>query len=158
MKLELKHIAPYLPYGVNCRYKYLSNDKYTKAKLTGLTFTEIETTYKRKIKGCAGDLIGFEGNNNIHDLKFKLELRPLSDLTKEIEVNGEKFVPTEKYSDVFGINDDYLIEAMNGECGIDIEDCKNLPQYVFDWLASLHFDVSGLIEQGLAIDLNTVKN
>ena len=149
MKLDIKHIAPYLPYGVNCRYKYLSSDKYTKAKLTGVTLREVETTYKRKRRGCVGDLIGFEGNNNIQDLKFKLELRPLSSLTKEIEHNGEKFVPMERIKEsqrhLFFRND---IDAPLD--GLQFSEIQKL----FSW----HFDVFGLIEQGLAIDLNTVKN
>ena len=167
MKLDIKHIAPYLPYGVNCRYKYLSSDKYTKAKLTGVTLREVETTYKRKRRGCVGDLIGFEGNNNIQDLKFKLELRPLSSLTKEIEHNGEKFVPIEKLKELYNktVDDNiHTIEYHNIHgftiFGLMTHDSYEIgmPLWIYETLFSWHFDVFGLIEQGLAIDLNTVKN
>lgn len=70
----------------------------------------------------------------------KLILRPLSDLTKEIEVNGEKFVPRSKF---FGNPLDYIITKNSYE--------------VVQQLISWHFDIFGLIDAGLAIDINTLK-
>jgi hypothetical protein len=66
-------------------------------------------------------------------------LRPLSDLDKEIEINGKKFIPFVK----IGIypNVEYLIEQiMTGMVEV----------IVFDMLLKWHFDVYGLIEKGLA--------
>ena len=81
---------------------------------------------------------------------IKLILRPLSDLTKEIEVNGERFVPidwleknippSKKHSNTVTFTNGY------------IEMCYYVEyQKLFEW----HFDVFGLIPQGLAIDYNT---
>jgi hypothetical protein len=93
-KLKLEYIVGYLPYKVECSYKEYSHEtKRFNAFLTGASSDGIETTFKRKKRGCSGDIIGFKGNNNINDLEFKLHLHDLSDLTKEIEVDGEKFVP-----------------------------------------------------------------
>lgn len=65
MKLEIKHYAPYLP------YKILVGDGRTPFELTKHNFS------------------------NVYQYITEIYLRPLSDLTKEIEHNGEKFVPIE---------------------------------------------------------------
>jgi len=136
-QLTIKHLAAYLPYGLKA-------------------VNEIRN-FTVEIKGLQTD------NDVIHSLgkspiKFiKPILRNLSDLTKEIEVNGEKFCPYEKYNDDFGVHDDYLHEFQNEDGSFDVNDCKNLPQYVFYWLVSIHFDVFGLIPAGLAIDINTLE-
>lgn len=63
MKIELKHLAPYLPYELN-------------------------------MVGCQSKMSA-EILQRFIDNDFEITpiLRPLSDLTKEIEHNGEKFVP-----------------------------------------------------------------
>ena len=91
----------------------------------------------------------------IHNLKPILH--PLSDLTKEIEVNGEKFVPFKKLG----------WEWMDGEQGsriyceygespkavINVIDYLDDLQKLYQW----HFDIHNLIERGLAIDINTLE-
>lgn len=66
-------------------------------------------------------------------------LRPLSDLNKEIEVNGKKFIPFIKIGIYLDI--EYLIEEI--KTGM-------VPVIVFDMLLKWHFDVYDLIEKGLA--------
>jgi hypothetical protein len=75
MKLELKHLAPYLPYGLNCEL-----DTNVHSILIGLE------------KSFSNDsFVGRFDEFGEHNLwQFKPILRPLSDLTKEIEVNGER--------------------------------------------------------------------
>lgn len=99
-KLELKHIAPYLPYELNA---YGSSDIW-------------------KILFCSNHKIAM--SNGRHTLtrdiddfntEYDLILRPLSDLAKEIEVNGEKFIPIvelwEKYeAHEFRDNDIYTLK------------------------------------------------
>lgn len=81
------------------------------------------------------------------EINYKIVKHPLSDLTKEIEVNGEKFVPLKK----MGYNvswygwDFYKINILEQKYS-DI-------QKLLEW----HFDIYGLIEKGLAIDINTLK-
>lgn len=86
---------------------------------------------------------------------FKLILHNLSDLTKEIEVNGEKFVPI-----------DYLVDKMKltigglSKFGITqriLNEPFTIDYWAFERLISWHFDVFGLIEKNLAIDINTLK-
>src|SRR5690606_24396766 len=88
------------------------------------------------------------------------ELRPMSDLIKEIEHNGERFVPIEEISKftTTEINHHGEIESyeFNGNKYVtrmpDDMDWYRL-QKLFEW----HFDVFGLIKEGLAVDLNEVK-
>ena len=85
-------------------------------------------------------------------------LRPLLDLTKEIEHNGEIITPIFHLQDV---HPDYHVYEENNECYI--QDLCNLNMFymlncikysakLFEW----HFDVFGLIEKGEAIDINTL--
>jgi len=83
MKLELKHLAGYLPYGL----KVIFESKGGRIlEVTGLRMAGVsEQTSK---------LIYFNSISETLNIEyFKPILRPLSDLTKKIEVNGEKFVP-----------------------------------------------------------------
>lgn len=116
---------------------------------------------------------------------FKLVLLNLSDLTKEIEVNGEKFVPIiELFQIAFGgsyTNKDVLIKYDDSkiyistsisklcfypkikgfeffEMDFDGDDCSPALNQLtlFEKLYEWHFDIHGLIENGLAIDINTL--
>lgn len=141
MKLELKHLAPYLPYGLkiwheNTIYilRTISDDNYRPYHIAA---------YNRS------------GADNEYWLKdIKSILHPLSDLTKEIEHNGEKFVPIEKWDDIYGVNDDFLMEVIINLPDIDV---LNYPYYLVNQLFEWHFDVFGLIPEGLAVNINTLK-
>ena len=127
-------------------------------------------------------------------------LRPMSDIVKEIEVNGKKFIPllallkiistTEhehkivdiafKTYNMCGIISHAFVDYANETSNLgtliyrfsyDLEfrrfghfdKTRNIPLGVpfqvdlFDKLNEWHFDYRGLIEQGLAIDINTLK-
>jgi hypothetical protein len=107
-----------------------------------------------------------------HDL-YKPALHPLSDLTKEIEHNGEKFVPIVKLAQIMYPNLEWrLCEGLyyatvgNAYCTFEYDsgyECflmnnsAQMPQIVcllklIEW----HFDIAGLIEKGEAIDVNTL--
>jgi hypothetical protein len=171
MKLELKHLAPYLPYELNGIVEYSEDDKQ---------IIKLHTEDgQNNVVGIADWFRGYT---------CKPILRPLSDLTKEIEVNGEKFVPIvelAKKNSYYGINevkkvfvsaDCYCVryldnknierqfEYCNGEnknffiycvwnelrC-----DCYNVLS-LYQYLLEQHFDIFGLIEKGLAIDINSL--
>ena len=127
MKLELKHLAPYLPYGL--KVKHESN------------ITMLMTCERKQ-----GDFLAIE--SVIHGYGKPI-LRPLSDLTKEITHNGENFVPIEEYH--------YLRfeEISNYKSGGIWLNHIHFREY--NVLIELHFDVFGLIEKGLAIDINTLN-
>ncbi len=78
--------------------------------------------------------------------EFKLILRPLSDLTKEIEVNGEKFVPLEKLSSFKSEYTEYLSEFKGDILDTRLEFC--IVQKLYEW----HFNIHGIE----AIDINTL--
>lgn len=133
-KLELKHLAPYLPYGLKCEILNYQSD-YVGEKygvISGYYYLAGEPHYIFKTKSEAGKDASL----------IKPILRPLSDITKEIEVNGEKFIPMDIHKlypgEVTGLNP----AAWSYRVLIKL----------FEW----HFDVFGLIDKGLAINLNSL--
>ena len=121
MKLELKHIAPYLPHGL----KIMTSNGIEEL------ITLSQDTFNIKGRGL---------NYGMYDDIFNCTpiLRPLSNLTKE-ELK------------VFGV--DFRV-AVKSNGNLDI--LKYLNYYEFEWLYQNHFDICGLIDQNLAIDVNTL--
>jgi hypothetical protein len=148
MKAKLEYFSAYLPYSVGV--KTIERKKTT---LSGVNFIDqaIEINWMRKYNGCSGEILSFydgkqRGHKNYIDY-CKLILRPFSDLTKEIEHNGEKFVPVEKLEELYGQTLDMnevnrLIQPITCEPYI-------LIRQLFEW----HFDVFNLIGNGLAVRL-----
>lgn len=181
----LEIYSAYLPYGVNFLVK---RRKYFIEPLIGIK-------YNKPI------IVGLKIDADYTYIGSKLLLRPLSDLTKEIEHEGERFVPivelfkirTQKTpNEVF----DYYIEndtaILRVKCpqleeltfksffeielepyniafslvseiweGEQLKDesiyqCGNEMKMLFK-LLSWHFDIFGAIENGIAVDLNTVE-
>ena len=135
MKLELKHLAGYLPYKLDI-------------------FRLAESNNSQTVKLTTGVLTLWE--DNYYD-EFKPILRPLSDLAKEIEVNRKKFVPKEKLWDeiVYDTDEEYYRILKREWDEIDL--IKSAPYRFVQRLQEWHFDIYGLIENGLAIDINTIK-
>ncbi len=144
MKLELKHLAAYLPYGLKFRI--------SEGKIFNLNANHIFNNHTGNYKGL--------------DKGAKIILRPLSDLTKEIEVGGERFVPIEKLCDLYSpkfhnsYQNDKCAGFVYGFAAHDVLNLKNIfenkywqVEKLFEW----HFDVFGLIPAGLAIDINTLN-
>jgi hypothetical protein len=121
-------------------------------------------------------------SNNLRQKIFfknaKLIARPLSDLTREITHNGETFVPIVEMAKMFHVNNSntvthYLSPRCSSDfamvqCCVENNDNRYLYYQVFlnawknkyreiEYMHSLHFDTFGLIEAGLAIDINTLK-
>jgi len=120
-ELELKHLAPYLPYGL----KFFWKDEIISDTPKVMAARSIE--YWETIKPI---------------------LRPLADISERIEFNGDEIIPLM-----------YLDKDEKGGHQFYSE-FKNLPRMEYDvveTLFQLHFDVFGLIPQGLAIDINTLK-
>lgn len=138
-KLELEHLVPYFPYKVKGIRQDGGKEIYT---LSSIYYKDSAVVWKP---------------DNFGDstmIPMCLILRPLSDLTKEIEVNGKKFVPVEYFEDKYYTLDLHkqCLKLLENENWINQSDYM-LIDYLFSW----HFDVFGLIEQGLAIDINTLK-
>ncbi|WP_262246969.1 hypothetical protein [Parapedobacter soli] len=108
-KLTIEHLAPYLPYG-------------------------LEMTSHGRMYHLNGFII--ESAICVQD---KPILRPLSQLTQEIECNGQKFVPSKALS-MWNLEE------------ITVQDIPHIPVNLYELLLKWHFDVFGLIEAGLAIE------
>ena len=150
-KLELKHLAPYLPYGL--KYRQYGNYPIKKGQDNLLEHF--------------GDVSLENAQNIIDDYNKKPILRPLSDLVKEITVNGETFMPVEK---LFELNHPahksekyyYTVVPNWIECS-HFSTAVQFRFYLNDYfgnnyttvckLIEWHFDVFGLIEKGLAVSL-----
>ena len=138
MKLELKHLAPYLPYGLNGDYQVKDVNENAPSEIR-----------KKKLRSDNVDFF----------LDFcKPILRPLSDLTNnydtiinELEdvINGDNFDFSFLEDLSFRINPHYEYERMF----ITFEQREKIRNKLFEW----HFDVFGLIKQGLAIDMFTLN-
>ncbi len=131
MKLELKHIVGYLPYGL--KYCNRNVGQYgLKKPLIG----DINTM----------NVMGFIDGDTLS----KPILRPLSDLTKD-----EHF---ELYMDLCeemeSISCEYLLESLikKTKYAFNLNQLETLE----DWMYKNHFDWKyNLIKNGLAIDINT---
>lgn len=111
-KLELKHLTGYLPYGL--KVQLLDRKKFTKRIVVGCTN-----------KGILR--IGDDGHHNWEAYfdKIKPILRPMSDLIKEINVNGVKIIPiieiakiSESVIKVIRINSKKTITGFDYENGL----------------------------------------
>ena len=132
MKLELKHLSPYLPYKLKMQHYEMKRISI----LQGISTNTISEPYCLCL------------NNNWYNIfVFKPILRPISDIMNEIEANGEIFIPLEKLESMFGdctkLTDTMLVNSFvqNG-----------IVNKLIEW----HFDVFGLIKKGLAIDINSL--
>ena len=137
MKLEIRHLTPYLPYGLNIK------DVKHGSVFEALHFI---TTPNQ-------DFSLFKGNFDqlTNDKYLKPVLFPLSSLTKEITINGETFVPIYKIYEFEQWDTDELYEIINNGTIEGIYNDLNLIPYshaekLFEW----KIDVFGLIDAGLA--------
>jgi hypothetical protein len=128
-KLELKHLAPYLPYAL------MLQEKARPRFQNGDYIFSVEKWVGRDI---ARPFVKRHGV-----VWCKPILRPLSDLNKTIEINGTKFHPKGQ------------IRVLTSYKFADFE-LKDMQYGIIQLLFQWHFDVFGLIEKGLAIDINTL--
>ena len=141
-KLELKHLAPYLPYGISViPEEWVVNDFWQNKKviLTGFQIDDDRAIFKHR------DLMG--DRNPLGIISFKIEecqpvLHPLSDLTED---QIEEFTRSTKN----------CIISQNEQLGKLVP--SHWRQMDFIKLLEWNFDVFGLIEKGLAIDANTLN-
>ena len=103
---------------------------------------------------------GFNYDNNVKTDKLKPILHPLSDLTKEIEHNGEVFTPYIEllrisYFNVDDMTQDELYDYKDAYSEINV-DAVLMPFSDGLKLIEWHFDIAGLIDKGEAIDVNTL--
>ena len=136
MELELKHLAPYLPYGLKLR-------RTTKYK------EQEGTPYQNDTIEMSINLVDVVVKNNSMNWDVKPILRPLS------EVGGDYA----HYITIQTCFESVHPQSLNYVLFINTEDKTYLSDILeaTDHLFRNHFDVFGLIEKGLAIDINTIK-
>jgi len=135
MKLELKHLAPYLPYEL--KYAILSDD-------------DNDTYYidpKHNTIGVGGNQSNVTNICLVEYSKpiYKILLRPLSDL-----FNGD-------YEDILDEFSEVSLEAFKLAFLSKLRPLNTLDKInytIANKLFEHHFDLFGLIEEGLAIDVN----
>lgn len=135
MNIEIKHLAPYYPYKLMMRF--IDSDGFG-----GFPDVELKNLNPKTISDSVA---------------FKPLLRPLSDLTEEIEHNGEKFIPATvlwSYNPRPNIHVD-IDDFANNEWieRLDDSDLRTMDYLSVAKLFEWHFDVFGLIEEGLAIKI-----
>ena len=149
MRLETKHLAPYLPYNLKMvmthdsfeDFENIDSDEDCLLKGSVWELYVLTTDYIDFFGGECDDFAVKEERYRIaNNGTLKPILRPMSDLTLEECMNHELHNVTSALS---GQKPEFILRHTSYE---DIEK-----------LISLHFDVFGLIEKDLAIDINTIK-
>jgi hypothetical protein len=88
---------------------------------------------------------------------YRMCLRPLSDLTREITHNGETFEPMQRLVDEMECDAEWsFIKAIEDDWASAQGKMRFAPMSIASKLLSWHFDTFGLIDSGLAIDINTL--
>ena len=152
MKLELKHLAPYLPYGLKYM-KYSDHDSPIRHDI-------MQGISTNGVYAC-GDITPLSFK------KCKPILRPLSDLTDPLinlifKDTGENGIIISRYiSDSLKDLTITITYKIMGDVFTDFVINRNDIRYTDYWIVEKlfenHFDVFGLIDKGLAIDKNTIK-
>ncbi|MCE5226488.1 MAG: hypothetical protein LLG05_11620 [Porphyromonadaceae bacterium] len=182
-KLELKHLAPYLPYGL----QVLTGDGI--GKIIGvpdmiINRDVIKVHFGANLKKKKFDF-GYGGSEynkpanfgyyyinkivlqNIFDKNDILDfsdsraipiLHPLSDLIKPCLPGGK--IPAEEMEDdlmmSWCVAYDKAYEVITENEATLRAKVKMLPYDMVEWLFEHHFDIYGLVDQNLAVDINTL--
>lgn len=151
MKLQVKHLAPYLPY---------------KPKILVPHWRDVNKKETVIVMELSFDgYINLDNGNSHFVESSKIFLRPLSGLHAEIHSNGKTFIPIQILQKKFTKRlrfdgdgfyyhiDKSVVRGKSSDTHFPFSQLEAY-EYLFEW----HFDVFGLIEKGLAIDYNSVKS
>lgn len=149
-KLELEHLAPYLPYSLKGIFTHLPGGK--EFELTEIVINKYNGDYDDNIDVTGK--CGIHGGETADIENFKPILTPMSDLTKVIIHNGNVFRPICKLLESYCFYTDKMEESeilSYSESLIEIDMSLQTATMLCEW----HFDIFGLIDMGLAIGINT---
>lgn len=145
--MKLEHLSPYL------LHKLMWTNGEDLFEMTGITYMSVQLMIGKNNPRYAEP-------DEWHKAGFRPIFRPL-DLTKEIEHEGNKFIPIERIQSS-SENADWLIRNAKPEktlVGASFPEGITLAMYCqVVRLFEYHFDVFGLIDEGLAIDVNKVES
>lgn len=160
MELELKHLAPYLPYGlmVQLSQKGIFNldEEFPQPHNEICEITNIlkcNNEWQVEISEVAGDdSFGLIDLDEIIPL-----LLPMSSLYTKITHNGKTFIPQKELD--WGSWNDEIGYIVSSEYGENPRVAINVLDFIDDYykLLEWHFDVFGLIDKGLALDKTKIK-
>ena len=149
MKLESKHIIPYLPWRLKC-HNLIKNQT---------EISELKLSIESKNDCTISHLLEYDC------YKTKPILRPLDDLSGV----DKKYDTEYSINLLIGENDGYgnvTISYYQGDLNIDVKSSLyssnasvdfKLIQTIQNLLFKNHYDVFGLIQNNLAIDINTLQ-
>lgn len=141
----LEKIIPYLP------YKLKGRTQKREVELIGIDYTN---QLPLKWKGVNS---GFEGiavlAKDKYSPGFTPILHPLSDLTKEQLIKLGGYLTDNNQHDILKHEDAKAWLQGGMRPVMNLKQCIDTVQYLY----SIHADIHGLIEQGLAIDINTLE-
>jgi hypothetical protein len=145
MKLEIKHLAPYLPYGLKAKILDYKSD------YVGREIDSIIGIHQWSNDGNLWSVLTLGGAKPSPE-RIKPLLRPLSRLDKEIQHNGERFVPIEYFEDK------YYTLSLHKECERLLEEdgykwINQMSYLLIIHLLEWNFDIFGLLDAGLAIEI-----
>jgi|SRR5690606_5437814 len=155
MKLTIEHLAPYLPYKIRVIDTIVGRSKVMN---TG--------------QGSSNHWVGIKTVLNYEGRIYKPILRPLSDLNKEsfketiiaFFESLEKDIKITKYDSGNSDENDFTLTVTYKWMGdvfteilVNRGSVNDSRYYFVKWLLKNHFDVFGLIDQNLAIDINTLE-
>ena len=140
MKIELKYLAPYLPYVL----KVINIEMYENGFRT-----------KHCIKNLVLSPYNLEiGLKDIDGVKEKPILYPISDFGDKDNLREvHEFIGLGNWCEAY---DNYFDAWFNDACSIR-KLVLQAPQEVFNYFIANHFDVFGLIDEGLAISMHDVE-
>ena len=154
MKLEINHLAPYLPYGLKAEIIDYKSD------YVGRKYDEIIGIHQwSKNKDWC---LLTDGGSKPSLEKIKPILRPLSALETNME-DGHEYIEllNAMYGDSvtdFNFIGNRLIEHTSKDKGVTFDRIeytnRTMPYYIMEFLFQHHFDIFELIPQGLAIAYN----
>jgi hypothetical protein len=149
-QLTIAHLSPYLPHGLQMIFQ----SKVGRiVALEGLTHT----------KGFAATVSTSGGTMWLNSSGFKPLLRPLSNLTKEINHRGDKFAPVDRmYAIASSETERSFVNVLLHLKRYESDDIDKTHKDIFSrapysmhcYACEHHFDVFGLIPAGLAISIH----
>lgn len=144
MELEVKHLAAYLPYSLKIQY-IVRNVVNLTGYMRAIIHNEDETHPTR---------VAINHNPTEHIWMFKPILRPISEFGDSDDLRKvHEFIGLGKWCEAY---DHYFDVWFNDLANID-KLILQAPYEIFNYFLANHYDVFGLIKNGLAIDINTIK-
>ena len=161
IKLELKHLAPYLPYKLKVVEWYLGKQIHDEFIVDCVNWDG------KNIGGSDATLDSFELERMFNLRDIKPILRPLSSMTKKEMYKLGELIEGElnmrgcdMYMSNYGMFQSIMLKR-NGDIGytpfiifdsIGIRGVDYISYDVYEWLFKNHFDIFNLIKNNLAID------